>query len=81
MNIEEMLVRNNGIGNIEFGNLPYSQLTGENSGLYFMANTKVNRFFGKGLFPNDNSNQWVPVFYDIKDAEYVYGIVNGIKKG
>jgi hypothetical protein len=70
----------NGIGSIRFGKLPYIQATGGNSGMDFMINTKLFHIFGRGLF-FDEPPQWIPVFYDIEDAQYVFDLVNGIKTG
>lgn len=68
----------NGIGSIEFGKMPYVQATGGNAGIDFIAKTKLNRIFGRGLF-FDEPSQWIPVFYDIADAEKVFDLVNRIQ--
>lgn len=59
-------VNSNGIGTIKFGNLTFFSTMYGNSGI---------DFFG-GQYTKD-----IPIFYDIKDVEKVYKIVNEIRKG
>ncbi|MDI6758927.1 MAG: hypothetical protein QMD94_04575 [Candidatus Omnitrophota bacterium] len=57
-------MRSNGIGTVKFGNPSFMVDMYKNTGLDFFAS-----FYGRD----------VPIFYDIKDAEKVYQIVNDLR--
>ncbi len=73
-------VNRKGIGRIEFGKMSITQLTGGNSGLDFFARTKLHKKFTKmNSFFDEGGEKIIPVFYDIKDVEYVYELVNKLR--
>lgn len=70
-----------GIGRVEFGKITIAQLVGGNSGFDELAESKFAQKISKiNTYFDDGADQWIPVFYDIKDVEYVYDLVNGLKK-
>ena len=70
----------NGIGRVEFGKISIAQLVGENSGFDELAETKFAKYFTKiNTYFDDEADQMIPVFYDIRDYEHVYDLVNGLK--
>lgn len=70
----------NEIGRVEFGKISIAQLIGGNSGFDELAETKLAKKISKmNAYFDDGADQMIPVFYDIKDVEYVYDLVNGLK--
>ncbi len=72
-------VSRNGIGSIEFGNIPFSQATGGNSGMDFVAHMKIQKIFGRDPLLHGQAYEWIPVFYDIDDVDSVFELVNQIR--
>jgi hypothetical protein len=57
-------VRSDGIGTVHFGDVGWFQAQYQNTGM---------EFFG-------GSQEPAPAFFDIREAEYVYGLVNDVRK-
>lgn len=73
-------INKKGLGRIEFGKIPYTQFSGGNQGIDFIAKSRFYNFFCKGHSSYDKSaTKWIPVFYDIGDVQYVYDLVNSIR--
>jgi|LSQX01.2.fsa_nt_gb hypothetical protein len=71
-------IRKNGIGTIEFGRIPLSQQQAGNTGLDFLERFKWKDFSAKTM--NGKVGPWIPIFYNISDAKYVYELVKGMKE-
>ena len=74
-------VGRNGIGRIEFGKISIAQIAGGNSGFDELAETRfVKKFTKMNAYFDDGADQMIPVFYDIRDVDYVYDLVNSLGK-
>lgn len=69
----------NGIGRVEFGKISLTQLAGGNTGMDFLSRTSLFKKTSKINIFDKGADQWIPVFYDIKDPEYVYGVANELR--
>ncbi|NPV92180.1 MAG: hypothetical protein HPY50_15540 [Firmicutes bacterium] len=71
-------IHNNRMGTIEFGETPIMQMFGGNTGFdYFETLERFAEKLGKIFY---GSGPMVPIFYDIKDAESVYRMVNELRR-
>lgn len=63
-------IRRNGVGTLQFGNPTIIQLLGGNTGLDVFDKPSIY----------ESGETRIPVFYDIQDSEYVYKLVNDVRK-